>query len=121
MGFGATAASAATVSVTLDVEFQTFNEVRYIAAPGEINDFTAHYPAHARSVTVTDPGAVITATDSCASLSAHSAVCTALDPPPFPAGPYLQSVKALLGDMNDRAITTRTGPNVIGGIDAFGG
>lgn len=120
-GFGATAASAATVSVTRDAEFQIFNEVRYVAAPGEVNDLTAHYAADARSVTVTDPGAVISAMDSCASLSAHSAVCTAPDPPPYPAGPYLQSVRALLGDMNDRAITTRTGPNVIGGIDAVGG
>ena len=34
---------------------------------------------------------------------------------------FLQSVRALLGDRDDRAVTTRTGPNVIGGIDAFGG
>jgi hypothetical protein len=121
VGFGATAASAATVNVTLDAEFQTSNEVRYVAAPGEINDLTAHYAADARSVTVTDPGAVISAMGSCTSISAHSAICTAPDPPPYPAGPYLQSVRALLGDMNDRAITTRTGPYVIGGIDAFGG
>lgn len=93
----------------------------YVAAPGEINDLTAHYAVDARSVTVTDPLAVIRVMGSCASLSAHSAVCTAPDPPPYLAGPYLQAVRALLGDMNDRAITTRTGPYVIGGIDAFGG
>ena len=121
MGLGPSAASAATVSVTLDAEFHSFNEVLYVASPGETNDLTAHYAADARSVTVTDPGAVISPKDSCRSLSAHSAVCTVPDPPPNPAGPYLQSVKALLGDMNDRAVTTRTGPNVIGGIDAFGG
>ena len=121
MGLGPSAASAATVSVTPDAEFQSFNEVRYVAAPGEVNDLTAHYAADARSVTVTDLGAVISPRDSCRSLSAHSAVCTVADPPPYPAGPYLQSVNALLGDMNDRAITTRTGPYVIGGIDAFGG
>jgi len=120
-GFGASAASAATVSVTLDAEFQTFNEVRYVAAPGEMNDLTAHYAADARSVTITDPGAVVSAMESCTSLSAHSAVCTAPDPPLYPAGPYVQSVRALLGDMDDRAITSRAGPAVIGGIDAFGG
>jgi Ca2+-binding RTX toxin-like protein len=121
MGFGSTGASAATVSVTLDAEFHSFNEVRYVAAAGEMNDLTAHYATDALSVTVTDPGAVIRALDSCRSLSTHSAVCTAPDPPPYPAGPYLQSVRALLGDMDDRAITTRPGPSVIGGIDAFGG
>jgi hypothetical protein len=121
MGVGASAASAATVTVTRDAQFDSFNEVRYVAGPGEENDLTADYAADALSVTITDPGAVITATGSCASRSPHSAVCTAPDPP-FPiAGPYVQSVRALLGDGNDRAITTRTGPNVIGGIEAFGG
>jgi Ca2+-binding RTX toxin-like protein len=117
-GFAAAAASAATVSVTRDSRFHSSN---YIAAPGETNELTAAYAADALSVTVTDPGAVITATGSCTSLSMHSAVCRAPDPP-FPiAGPFVQSVRALLGDMNDHAVTTRTGPNVIGGIDASGG
>jgi Ca2+-binding RTX toxin-like protein len=121
MAVHVTAAPAATVTVTLDAQFRSFNEVRYVAAPGEVNDLTADYAADATSVTVTDPGAVITARGSCRSLSRHSAVCTAPDPP-FPvAGPFLQSVRALLGDRDDRAVTTRTGPNVIGGIDAFGG
>ena len=121
MGGGATGASAATVRVTLDAESQSFNEVRYVAAAGEINDLTADYAADARSVTVSDPGAVIKAMGSCRSLSAHAAVCTVRDPAPYPAGPFLQSVRALLGDMDDRALTARTGPYVIGGIDAFGG
>jgi Ca2+-binding RTX toxin-like protein len=121
MGLWPGAASAATVSVTLDAAFRSSNEVLYVAGPGEANDLIAHYASDARSVTVTDPGAVISARDSCTALSAHSAVCTVPDPPPYPAGPYLQSVKALLGDGNDRATTTRTGPYVIGGIDAFGG
>jgi Ca2+-binding RTX toxin-like protein len=121
MGFGTSAASAATVSVTLDPRFHSFNEVRYVAASGETNDLTARYAADALSVTVTDPGARITAIGSCTSVSTHSAVCTAPNPP-FPvAGSYVQSVRALLGDMNDRAITTRLGPYVIGGIRAFGG
>ncbi len=121
LGLGAGGAQAATVTVTRDARFGSSNEVLYVAAGGEVNDFTAEYAPDALSVTVTDPGAVITAMASCASLSAHSAVCRAPDPP-FPvAGPFVQSVRALLGDMNDRAITTRTGPNVIGGIDAFGG
>ena len=121
IGLGVGSASAATVSVTLDARFHSFNEVRYVAAPGETNALDAHYAADALSVTVTDPGAVITAMGSCTSLSAHSAVCKAPNPP-FPvAGQFVQSVRALLGDMNDRAVTSRTGPNVIGGIDAFGG
>ena len=121
MALGVASAPAATVTVTLDAQFRSFNEVRYVAAPGEANELTADYAADAESVTVTDPGAVITAKGSCRSLSRHSAVCTAPDPP-FPvAGSFLQSVRALLGDRDDRAVTTRTGPNVIGGIDAFGG
>ena len=121
IGFSASAASAATVTVTLDARFHSSNQVRYVADSGETNDLTAHYAADALSVTVSDPGAQITPIGSCTSLSTHSAVCTAPDPPPYPAGPYVQSVRALLGDMNDRAITTRTGPNIIGGINAFGG
>ena len=117
----ASPASAATVTVALDARFHDFNEVRYVAAPGEANDLTVAYAADALSVTVTDPGAAITATGSCTSLSTHSAVCKAPNPP-FPiAGQFVQSTRAELGDMNDRAITTRPGPNVIGGIDAFGG
>ena len=122
MALEVTAAGAATVTVTLDAQFRSFNEVRYVASPGEVNDFTADYAADATSVTVTDPGAVITARGSCRSLSRHSAVCTAPDPPfPVARGPFLQSVRALLGDRDDRAVTTRPGPHVIGGIDAFGG
>jgi Ca2+-binding RTX toxin-like protein len=114
-------ASAATVTVALDARFHDFNEVRYVAAPGETNTLTAAYAADALSVTVTDPGAVITAMGSCTSLNIHSAICRAPNPP-FPiAGEFVQSTRAELGDMNDRAITTRPGPNVIGGIDAFGG
>ena len=118
MGLEVTAAPAATVTVTLDAQFRLFNEVRYVAAPGEANDLTAAYAADAESVTVTDPGAVITARGSCRSLSRHSAVCTAPDPL---YRTFLQSVRASLGDRDDRAVTTRPGPHVIGGIDAFGG
>ena len=48
MGLDVTAASAATVTVTLDAQFHSFNEVRYVAAPGETNDLTAHYAADAQ-------------------------------------------------------------------------
>jgi hypothetical protein len=109
MALGPSAASAATVSVTLDAEFQSFNEVRYVAAPGEVNDLTAHYAADARSVTVSDLGAVISPRDSCRSLSAHSAVCMVPDPPPYPAGPYLQSVNALLARIVHQAVRPRRG------------
>jgi hypothetical protein len=110
-------ASAATVSVSLD---DSFNEVLYVATSGETNDLTAHYAADALSVTVRDPGAQITAVGSCSSLSSHSAICTVPDPPPYHSR-YVESVRARLGDMNDRAITTGTGPNGTGGINAFGG
>src|SRR5215213_1442440 len=111
-------ASAATVTV---VDANGSNQVRYVAAAGEPNDLTAAYAADARSVIVSDPGATIQALGSCTSLGVHSAVCKAPNPP-FPiAGEFVQEVRATLGDMNDRARTTRTGPNVIGGIEAFGG
>jgi hypothetical protein len=45
------------VTVTLDAQYREFNEVRYIAAPGETNDLVVAYAADARSVTVNDPGA----------------------------------------------------------------
>jgi hypothetical protein len=72
IGVGASAASAATVSVTLDARFHSSNQVRYVAASGETNDLTAHYAADALRVTITDPGAPITAIGSCTSLSRHS-------------------------------------------------
>jgi len=34
MALGVASAPAATVTVTLDAQFRSFNEVRYVAAPG---------------------------------------------------------------------------------------
>jgi Ca2+-binding RTX toxin-like protein len=117
----ASTASASTVTVTLDARFHSFNEVKYVAAPGEANIFTTTYSADAKSVTVTDPGATITATGSCMSVTIHSAVCRA-PVPNFPvAGEFVQSTRAELGDMNDRAQAAHAGSAVVGGIDAFGG
>jgi Ca2+-binding RTX toxin-like protein len=117
----ASTASASTVTVALDARFQSFNEVRYVAAPGEANTFTTTYSADAKSVTVTDPGATITAMGSCMSLTIHSAVCRA-PVPNFPvAGEFVQSTRAELGDLNDRAQAAHAGSAVVGGIDAFGG
>src|SRR5215212_1491385 len=117
----ASTASASTVTVALDARFQSFNQVRYVAAPGEANTFTTTYSADAKSVTVTDPGATITAMGSCMSLTIHSAVCRA-PVPNFPvAGEFVQSTRAELGDMNDRAQAAHAGSAVVGGIDAFGG
>jgi Ca2+-binding RTX toxin-like protein len=114
-------ASASTVTVTLDAQFHSFNEVHYVAGAGEANNLTTTYSADAKSVTVTDPGATITATGSCMSLTAHSAVCRA-PVPNFPiAGEFVQSTRAELGDLNDRAQVTHAGDAVVGGIDAFGG
>jgi Ca2+-binding RTX toxin-like protein len=117
-GIWASTASAATVTV---VDANGSNQVRYVAAAGEQNDLTAAYAADAKSVTVTDPGATIQALGSCTSLNLHSAICKAPNPQ-FPiAGEFVQEVRAELGDLNDRALTTRPGPFPIGGIDAFGG
>ena len=118
---GSSPAVASTVTVRLDREFNSFNEVFYAAAPGERNEVTVAYAADALSVTVTDPGAVVQPQGSCTPVDQHSATCRA-PTPEFPiAGPFVQKARVELGDLDDSVVTTRPGPNVIGGVDADGG
>ena len=60
------AAPAATVTVRAADRFT--DEVHYVAAPGEANRLLVSYAGDARSVTVSDRVAVITATGSCTSI-----------------------------------------------------
>jgi hypothetical protein len=118
-------ASAATVTVRADPdtvyapgEQAQYDEVYYVAGPGESNRLLIGYAADARSVTVSDPGAVITPQGPCASIDAHTAVCVKR---PEVSVEWLQSTRALLGDGADRVSTTRPGPAPIGGVNADGG
>ena len=119
------AASAATVTVRLDPDTiwegasePAYDEVHYVAAPGERNRLLVAYAGDARSVTVSDPGAPITALGSCVALDAHSARCVAR---PEARVEWLQSTRAELGDSDDEVRTTRPGPAPIGGVVAYGG
>jgi Ca2+-binding RTX toxin-like protein len=109
-----TAADASTVTVR-DIPGGSGEEVYYLAGAGETNVLEVAYAGNAGSVTVTDPGATITAGAGCTSLDEHSARCTPL------SATYLQDSRADLGDRDDKVTTTRPGPAVIGGVVADGG
>jgi Ca2+-binding RTX toxin-like protein len=111
-----TAADAATVTVRAADRFT--DEVHYVAAPGEGNRLLVSYAGDARSVTVSDPGAVIVATGSCTSIDASSARCVKR---PEASSDFLQSTRAELGDRDDEVRTFRPTPFPIGGVTAFGG
>jgi hypothetical protein len=118
-------ASAATVTVRPDPdtvygpgEQAQYDEVYYVAGPGESNRLLIGYAGDARSVTVSDPGAVVTPKGPCASIDAHTAVCVKR---PEVSVEWLQRTRALLGDGADRVSTTRPGPAPIGGVNADGG
>jgi hypothetical protein len=111
------AAQASTVSVRQSPDAGT-DEVHYVAAPGEPNRVVVAYAGDARSVTVSDPGAVIAAIAPCVATDAHTAVCTRR---PEAAVEWLQSTRVELGDGNDELRTTRPGPAPIGGVIADGG
>lgn len=91
------------------------DEVYYVAASGEANDVLVAYAADAKSVTVTDPGATVTASGSCVSVDAHTARCTAR---PKTQNDLLRGTRVELGDSDDGVATT---PASIGGVDADGG
>jgi hypothetical protein len=110
------AAPAATVTVRADDRFT--DEVHYVAAPGEANRLLVSYAGDARSVTVSDPGAVITATGSCTSIDASTARCVKR---PEASSDFLQQTRAELGDGDDQVRTFRPTPFPIGGVTAFGG
>ena len=112
-------AAAATVTVRLDPDKPfASDEVYYLAAPGERNQLLVAYAGDARSITVTDPGAVIAAQGPCVSLDAHSARCTRR---PATQDESLHSTRVDLGDGDDEVSTTRPGPGYIGGVIANGG
>jgi hypothetical protein len=94
------------------------DEVYYVAGPGERNRLVVAYAGDAESVTVTDPGAVITPGTSCTSVDPHTARCV---PRPGGLSSYLQAARAELGDLDDEVRTTRPGPAPIGGVRANGG
>ena len=118
-------ATAATVTVRPDPDTVSdgfaepaYDEVHYVAASGEANRLLVAYADDARSVTVSDPGAVITALGSCVSVDQHTARCVRR---PGSRVEWLQSTRAELGDGDDEIRTTRPGPAPIGGVVAFGG
>ena len=109
------AAGAATVTVRPAGQY---DEVHYVAAAGEANRVLVAYAGDARSVTITDPGAVIAATAPCVAVDAHTARCTKR---PAATVEWLQSTRVELGDGADELRTTRPGPAPIGGVIASGG
>jgi hypothetical protein len=95
----AASASAATVgvrTVVVDPEAGPVRAVHYIAAPGERNDVFA-VAVNDRRVQITDPGAVVSAMGRCSSVDAHTAICRG----------DLLSARVELGDLDDRARTSR--------------
>jgi hemolysin type calcium-binding protein len=113
------AAHASTVTVRPDPRPGVdTDEVLYVADDEERNDVFVAYAADARSVTITDPGAVISASGPCETLDAHRAVCTKRSEASVE---WLQSTRVVLGNMNDHLATTRPGPAPIGGVIADGG
>jgi hypothetical protein len=110
-------ATAATVSVRPGPSGGS-DEVHYVAAAGEANRLLVSYAGDARSVTVSDPGAVIVAVAPCVSVDASSARCTKR---PQASSDFLQSTRADLGDRDDEVRTFRPTPFPIGGVIADGG
>ena len=117
-------AEAATVSVgaTVDNRYPGYgtygpdnDAALYRAAPGEANRLLVSYAGDAESVTLTDPGATITAGPGCTSVDMHTAVCRAS------RHPFIQHTEAELGDGDDEVRTYRPTPFPIGGVVAFGG
>jgi hypothetical protein len=111
------AAPAATVTVRDDPGSQ-YDEVHYVAEPGEANRVLVAYAGDARSVTVSDPGALVRAVAPCVAVDAHTARCTKR---PQATVEWLQSTRVELGDGGDELRTTRPGPAPIGGVIASGG
>jgi hypothetical protein len=111
-------AAAEAATVTVRPADRVTDEVHYVAAPGELNRLLVSYAGDARSVTVSDPGAVIVATGSCTSIDLHSARCVKR---PEAQSEFLQSTRAELGDGDDEVRTFRPTPFPIGGVTAFGG
>lgn len=77
-----------------------YDEVYYVAAPGEANRVVVTFQAGGQSVTVSDPGATIAPQDSCVAIDAHTVRCDL--PPGSPAiNDELYEARAELGDGDD--------------------
>ena len=104
------AAHAANVSVSTDF-------VHYQAAAGEANRLSVAYGSDLRTVTVTDPGAPVSAGEGCTSTGPNSATCTAPDGP----DQSLTTTLAELGDRDDTLDVTTAPDSVIGAVAGEGG
>ena len=95
------------------------DEVHYVAGAGEANVVLVSYDGDAKGITITDPGATITAGTSCTAVDAHTARCLARGT--TDATQFLAFARVELGDGNDRVSTTRPGPVPVGALVADGG
>jgi Ca2+-binding RTX toxin-like protein len=111
-------ATGSAATVTVRAADRHTDEVHYVAAPGEPNRLLVSYAGDARSVTVSDPGAVIVPLGSCTAIDLHTARCVKR---PQTSTEFLQSTRAELGDLGDEVRTFRPTPFPIGGVVADGG
>jgi hypothetical protein len=89
------AASAATVTIRNDRDRDP--AIYYVAAPGERNEISLAY-GDGETTTISDSGAVITASRRCRSIDAHTAVCPALD----------VDVHIAVGDLDDHVTPSQS-------------
>lgn len=113
------AASAATVEVRANPDLQRSDEVHYVAGAGEANVVLVNYDGDAKGITITDPGATITAGAFCTAVDAHTARC--LPRGTTDATQFLAFARVELGDGDDSVSTTRPGPVPVGALVADGG
>jgi hypothetical protein len=117
------AVPSAAMAATVTIRASGYeNEVRYRAEPGERNDLRAEYDNTEATVTLTDPGSTVRAIGACDPLGDHAAVCR---PPPrdsspaVPASRFVDRIRAVLGDGDDRV--NSTGASLATHLGAFGG
>lgn len=118
-------ARAATVSVETSPRIDTSDQVHYLAAAGERNQVVAHFHAEQPAGivwTMSDPGAVITAGESCTSVDEHTVSCF---PRPEPGAPDQQrqlfTARVELGDLEDELRFASNRPDSPGSVVASGG
>lgn len=107
-------ASAATVTVRPEPGHEKYDEVHYVAGPGEANRVLVAY-VDFDTITITDPGAVIAATALCVSVDAHTATCKEGE------DRSITQTRVELGDGDDEVASTRPGAAPLGSIVASGG
>lgn len=89
-------AEAATVTTRTPGD----HPLRYVAAPGEINNVTLDDVSGGEAIRITDPGAVISVSGRCRSIDAHTAECRGPG-----RHPIFYVAKLDLGDLDDRLQT----------------